>query len=125
MTLPYSELAQALHRRARRAMLAGVASLNTFAPGKSKRLPAKLRAEDVHEALSLAVLRFVVLALGAARGLFAREQQLACGRLFAPLDVRLDIRVRLEGGALVSTFPPAFADARATFHSELELGTRQ
>ncbi len=122
MVLPYSEVVHALHRRARRAMLAGVASLNAFTPGKNEALPPKLGAEDVHEALSLAVLRFVVLDLGAARGLFAREQELACGRLFAPRAARLDVRVALEGGRLVSTFPRAFADAQAAFHSELELG---
>jgi hypothetical protein len=123
MSLSDSELAQAIHRRARRAMLAGVAALNALAAqSKGKSLPAKLDADAVHGALSLAVMRFLVLSFGRARGLFGHERALAHARLFAPLDARLDVQVRSLASGLSSTFPPAFSAAQAVFHDELASG---
>ena len=123
MSLSDSELAHTLHRRARRALLAGVAALNAFAAEQGKTaLPSKLRPDAVHDALSLAVLRFVVLSLGRARGLFTRERDLAQSRLFTPLDPSLDVSVELQDGRLVSRFPPAFLAAKSAFHAEIEAG---
>ena len=124
MVLSDSDLAKTLHRRARRAMVAGVEALNAFMAEKStvKALPTTLAPETVHEALSLAVMRFLVLSLGRARGLFGRDTELSGARLFAPLDARLEIQVRGNEGRLESNFPPAFAAAKGAFHGELELG---
>jgi hypothetical protein len=122
MVVPESELAQALHRRGRAAMLAGIEALNEFYRGKPGAAPAKLRAEAVHEALSLAVLRFVVLSLGGSRGLCARPEELEHSRLFTPLDAQLEVTVALADGRLRSNFPPALAAAQTAFHCELEQG---
>jgi len=122
MGLSDSELAHALHRRARRALLAGLAALNAASQERVEPRRAALGAELVHEALSVALLRFVVLLLGRARGLFEREQDFATGRLFAPLDARLDVRAQLHAGDLVWAFPAALARAEAAFHDELVLG---
>ncbi len=123
MELSDSDLAKTRHRRARRAMAAGVAALNAqIAEGTRGSLPPKLAAETVHEALSLAVMRFLVLLLGRARGLFSHDTDLLNARLFAPLDARLDIQVTSSDGRLVSRFPRAFAAAQGLFHGELELG---
>jgi hypothetical protein len=103
-------------------MLAGVAALNEFRSRNPNAPSSKLRAEDVHEALSLAVLRFVVLSLGGARGLFAHSAELQGGRLFAPIDASLEVAVSLRSGQLVSAFPPALAEAQTAFHHELEQG---
>jgi hypothetical protein len=104
-------------------MLAGVAALNAFAAsGKQRALPTKLGPDAVHEALSLAAMRFLVLSLGLARGLFGRESDLAHAKLFTPIDARLDVRVSAHEGRLVSAFPPVFSAAQASFHGELELG---
>ena len=65
-----SELAFCFQRRARRAFLALLAALNGEGAARAK-LRKKLAPEAVHEALTLAVLRSVVLSLGRARGLFA------------------------------------------------------
>jgi len=87
------ELAYAFHRRARRAMLAGLEAL--------AGAPAELRAnrvepETVHEALSVAVMRYVVMSLGRARGLFVRDEDFSKGRLFAALEARFETTVRVR-----------------------------
>ena len=123
MELSDSDLTKTLHRRARRAMAAGIAALNAYiAENPSDSLPAGLRAETVHEALSLAVMRFLVLLLGRARGLFGHESDLLHAKLFALQDPRLDIQVKSSDQRLVSSFPPALAAAQGPFHGELELG---
>ena len=123
MSLTDAELAQALHRRARRAMLAGVVALNAFAvANKPKGLVSKLRADAVHDALSLAVMRFLVLSLGRSRGLFGRTEDVAGSRLFASQSAHLDVPMRIHEGQLVAAFPPAFQGAEAVFHEELAAG---
>jgi len=121
MSISDPELAYCFHQRARRAMLAGLEAL-TRAP--AELLGKRLEAESVHEALSVAVLRFVVLLLGRARGLFAHERDFAGGRLFAPLDARFETRVLIRDGALCWDFAPAFAGVEAAFRAELEEGLR-
>lgn len=116
MSLSDSELSQCFQQRARKAMLACLRVLPAAASGKD------LDPDTVHEALSIAVLRFVVLSLGRARGLFAHEDDFARGRLFAPLDPRLETRAAIRDGALRWEFAPAFAPAEAAFRHELEDG---
>ena len=62
MSLSDPELAYCFHQRARRAMLAGLQAL-TRAP--AELLAERAEAEAVHEALSVAVMRFVVLLIRA------------------------------------------------------------
>jgi len=124
MSLSDRELAYCFHRRARNAILAGLDALNR-APVARVR---EVEPGAVHEALTLAVLRFVVLSLGRARGLFARESDFASGRLFQPLEARFETRfeTRVESheGALQCAFSPAFAGAETTFQAELGAGPR-
>ena len=122
MALADSELALAFHRRARRALLAGLAALNAAGTQPVTSGRSKLTSEAVHEALSVAVLRFVVLALGRARGLFTAQSDFAAGRLFAPRDARLDVSASLPGAQLEWSFPAPLAAAEAAFRSELEAG---
>jgi len=119
MSLSDPELAYVFHQRARRAMQAG---LEALACAPAELLGRGLEAETVHEALSVAVLRFVVLSLGRARGLFAHEQDFAAGRLFAPLDARFETKVVIRDGAPRWQFARAFAGAEAAFRVELEEG---
>jgi hypothetical protein len=123
MANPDSELAFRFHRRARRALLAALSTFNA-AGGQGARLRAKLPAEAVHHALTVAVLRFVVLALGRARGLFEKPEDFATGRLFAPLDPAFDIQPVLREGHWGWAFPPLLASAQAAFQDELELGLK-
>jgi hypothetical protein len=113
------ELSFVFHQRARRAMQAGLAAL---ARAPSELLGQALEAETVHEALSIAVMRFVVLSLGRARGLFAREQDFATGRLFAPIDARFETKAVIRDGLPRWEFAPAFASAEAAFRAELDDG---
>ena len=122
MPLSDPELAHALHRRARRAMVAGVTALNQPTTEKQRALALKLAPETVHDALSLGVLRFVVLLLGRARGLFAGAEESPKGRLFSALDPRLDIQVSWRGEQLSSRFPSPFLAAQPAFHAELQAG---
>jgi N-6 DNA Methylase len=115
------ELSQVFHRRARLAMLAGLDALDRAPAGS---LGKGLTPEVVHQALSLAVLRFVVLSLGRARGLFTRDEDFASGRLFALRDPRLDTRVAIRDGAPCWAFPLALAAAQSAFVAELEVGPK-
>ena len=119
MSLSDPELADCFHQRARRAMRA---CLEALARAPAERLDKRLEAETVHEALSLAVMRFVVLSLGRARGLFADERDFATGRLFAPLDARLETRAVIRDAVLCWEFGRAFAGAESAFRAELEAG---
>ncbi len=121
MSLSDQELVECFHRRARTAILAGLKALDR-APARS--LADALEVDRVHEGLTLAVLRFVVLSLGRARGLFASERDFSSGRLFAPLDPRLETRVELRGAQLHWSFPPAFAGAEPAFQAELHAGLK-
>ncbi len=102
-------------------MVAGVTALNQLATENQGELRARLAPEVVHDALSLGVLRFVVLLLGRARGLFGEQKSLQ-GRLFEARDARVDIQVSVQGEQLLSNFPTLFSSAKAAFHSELEAG---
>jgi len=113
------ELSQRLHRRARLALLAGLEALDR-APRAT--LGKGLSPDLVHRALSLTALRFVVLSLGRARGLFTREEDFARGRLFAPLDARLDTRVKVQSGALCWAFPEPLSAAEPVFQQQLGVG---
>jgi len=117
MRLSDSELSSCFHQRARKAMLACLRALGS-APADGKRA----EAETVHEALTLAVMRFVVLSLGRARGLFLREQDFERGRLFAPLPTHFETQARIRDGVLCWQLGPAFAGAEAAFRGELEQG---
>jgi len=119
MGLSDPELAYCFHQRARRAMLAG---LEALARAPAELLAKRLEAEAVHEALSITVMRFVVLSLGRARGLFAHERDFATGRLFEPLSARFESKVSVRDGALCWDFARAFAGAEAAFHAELAQG---
>jgi hypothetical protein len=119
-----AELVQIVHRRARRAMLSGIESLNEFMLEPGARSSAKLSAETAHDVLSLGVLRVLVLALGAARGLFS-EREPARGRLFEPIEARFELAVSVESGALQTAFSPAFSGAESSFRDELWLGLRR
>jgi hypothetical protein len=121
MSLSESELSSCFHQRARKAMLSCLRALSSAPPGVQA---LRLEAETVHEALSIAVLRFVVLSLGRARGLFSHERDFAQGRLFAPLDARFETHASIRDGVLCFRLPPAFAGAEATFLGELEQGLR-
>jgi len=116
-----SELALRFRKRARRALLAGLAALNAL-PAERKKSVSKLTVEVVHEALSVAVLRFVVLALGRARGLFTDEPSFALGRLFVAQHPLLDVRPTVAGGELRWLFPDALSAAESAFRAELEVG---
>jgi hypothetical protein len=117
-----SELVHAVHRRARRAMVAGVAALNAFRSSKGKGRSVPHAPEAVHEALSLGVMRFLVLLLGRARGLCDRATNLAGGRLFSVRDAKLNVHVSVQDGQLASGFSLPFLAAQAVFHAELETG---
>ena len=119
MSASDSELVQRLHRRARRVLLACLESLEQ-APVSV--LGAKLRLDVVHEALTVLVLRSVVFSMGRARGLFGAEQDFLNGRLFAPLDARLNVTLELQDRDPHWRFPPALAAAQGTFHAELQAG---
>ncbi|MEO8904971.1 MAG: N-6 DNA methylase [Polyangiaceae bacterium] len=121
MANPDSELALCFQRRARRAFLALLGSLN--APGAAQaKLRKKLAPEAVHEALTLAVLRSVVLSLGRARGLFESPQSFAQGRLFLTQNAALDVQPR--GAELAWHFPVPLAQAAAAFEAEMSAGLR-
>ena len=123
MGLTDSELAFRFHRRGRRALLAAIAVLNA-APALRKKQLAKLPVDAIHEALTVAVLRFIVLALGRARGLFGGELEFSSGRLFAAREPLLDVRPELSHGHWGWAFPELLAPARQAFHDELETGLR-
>ena len=115
-----AELVRSLHRRARRALLASLVVLNA----DRARLPRGKRvAQAVHEALSLAVLRFLVLAMGRARGLFTDVRSYENGRLFSVRDAHFDIGVSLHGGSISWAFPDCLTSARTAFLTELEQGS--
>jgi len=116
-----AELALCFRRRARCAIVSALLALNAL-PSERKKPLAKLSVEAVHEALSVAVLRFVVLALGRARGLFSRETDFATGRLFCGQNPVLDVQARLVEGQLVWLFPESLAAAEAAFQAELIAG---
>ena len=116
-----SELALCFHRRARRVLLASLASLNAHA-GTSPKSKKKLEADAIHEALTLAILRFVVLRLGRARGLFVQTQDYTDGRLFSVRTPALDIQPRFVDGQLRCAFPAALLAAEAAFLAELGAG---
>ncbi|HYP75743.1 MAG TPA: N-6 DNA methylase [Polyangiaceae bacterium] len=99
-----------------------LACLRALTQAEGRLSGKRLEADTVHEALSVTILRFVVLALGRARGLFANEPDFWGGRLFAPLDPRLETRARIRDSAICWEFAPAFASAEVTFRSELEQG---
>jgi hypothetical protein len=120
MSLSEAELVRSLHRRARRAMLAALATLNAE---HAKRPRAELVPEAVYEALSIAVLRFVVLSLGRARGLFGEAQTFSDGRLFSGRDEPADPHVTLRDGELCWTFPAWLAPAEAVFLGQLSAAT--
>ncbi|MEI9941358.1 MAG: N-6 DNA methylase [Pseudomonadota bacterium] len=121
MSLSDPELAHCFHQRARRAMLAG---LEALAHAPAELSGNRLDAETVHEALSVTVMRFVVLSLGRARGLFAHERDFASGRLFASLDPRVETRAVIRDGALCWDFARPFTGAETAFRAELEEGLR-
>jgi len=121
MNLSDPELAYAFHRRARRAMLAG---LEALAGAPAELRGHRLEPETVHEALSVAVMRYVVMSLGRARGLFGRDEDFLQGRLFAALEARFETTVRIREGAPCWTFAPAFAAAETAFVAELVDGLK-
>ena len=116
-----TELAPRFHRRARRAFIAALEALDPRDQKRKKQL-AKLEPEALHEALTVAVLRFVVLLLGRARGLFARLADFEHGRLFVSQPAALDVRPTLHDGRLGWVFPELLAEAGEAFHAQLELG---
>ncbi|MEP7049303.1 MAG: N-6 DNA methylase [Pseudomonadota bacterium] len=116
-----SELAFCFQRRARRAFLALLTSLNAEGAPRAK-LRAKLSPEAVHEALTLAVLRSVVLSLGRARGLFTNPHSIAGGRLFGFKTGALDVQPLYQGAELLWAFPEPLAQAEAAFSAELHAG---
>ncbi len=116
-----SQLALCFHRRARRALLATLAFLN--APGTSRAKQSRmLEAEVIHEALIASVLRFVVLMLGRARGLFTRPEDVAQGRLFVVKSLELELQPDHSAGGPGWKFPPLLAGAEAAFRAELTDG---
>ncbi|HEY0463624.1 MAG TPA: N-6 DNA methylase, partial [Polyangiaceae bacterium] len=119
MSLSDLEASDCLQQRARRAMQA---CLKALASEGAEPAGKRLEAEALHEALSVAVLRFVVLTMGRARGLFTQERDFANGRLFATLDARFDTRALIRDGALCWEFGRVFAGAEAAFRAELEQG---
>jgi hypothetical protein len=121
MPLSESELVACFHRRARRAMLAALQALSR---GPRARGTKHDSPEAVHEALSILVMRFVVLSLGRARGLFACELDFEQGRLFVPLDPAFETKAVIRDGALGWEFGPAFVGADAAFRAELDAGLR-
>lgn len=123
MTSADSQLAYRFHRAARRAMQAALSALDQVPAPRKKQL-AKLNVEQIHDALALAVLRFVALALGRARGLFREQAELRGARLFAPRDALLDVQPVLAGGRLEWAFPEALRPAQSTFEAELDVGPR-
>jgi hypothetical protein len=121
MALSGAELAFCFHRRARRALLGSLELLNADGAVATKHR-SNLDADALHEALTVAVLRFVVLSLGRARGLFGRQQDFERGRLFESLAPALDVRPTLVDGRLVWAFPPPLLAAESVFRAELEAG---
>ncbi|HYQ03478.1 MAG TPA: N-6 DNA methylase [Polyangiaceae bacterium] len=85
---------------------------------------AALSPETLHEALTVAVLRFVVLSLGQARGLFTRDADFQPGRLFRGSYPQLDVRASVVEGQLVWSFSELLGLAAPAFRAELELGLR-
>jgi len=102
-----------------------LACLRALANAPVAVLGKQLEAETVHEALSISVLRFVVLSLGRARGLFEHERDFSGGRLFAPLDPRFETRCTINDGTLRWELAPVFAAADVAFRFELEEGLRR
>jgi len=121
MTHTDAELASCFHRRARRSLLAALELLNADGALPNKHR-SKLQVEALHESLTVAVLRFVVLLLGRARGLFGRQEDFERGLLFGQLAPALDVQPTLTGGRLVWAFPPPLQAAEAIFRAELETG---
>ncbi|HEX3853463.1 MAG TPA: N-6 DNA methylase, partial [Polyangiaceae bacterium] len=121
MVLTDAELAFCFQRRARRALLATLELLiaDGAAPTKHR---SKLQPEALHEALTVAVLRFVVLSLGRARGLFGQQGDFERGRLFGQLAPALDVQPKLVEGRLSWVFPAPLQAAQAVFSAELEVG---
>jgi hypothetical protein len=116
-----SELALCFHRRARRVLLAALAALNAEArpSPKGKKKPD---TDAIHEALTLAILRFVVLRMGRARGLFGQAQDYAEGRLFSVRNATLDVQPRFVDGQLRCAFPALLQAAEPVFLAELGAG---
>ncbi|HEY1532513.1 MAG TPA: N-6 DNA methylase [Polyangiaceae bacterium] len=122
MALSDTELVFCFHRRARRALLASLELLNADGATAGKH-SSKLDAEALHEALMVAILRFVVLSLGRARGLFDRQQDFERGRLFdLEVSPALDIKPTLLEGRLGWIFPRPLQTAEPVFRAELEVG---
>ena len=121
MSFSDPELSYCVHQRARRAMLA---CLQALSRAPAELVGKRLEAETVHEALSVAVMRFVVLALGRARGLFMRQADFATGRLFAPLAAPFETSASIREGVLCWEFGRPFAGAEAAFRAELEEGLK-
>ncbi len=117
MAASQAELARVIHRRVRRALLAGLAALNELGP--KRRRPEELT--QIHAALSRAALRLLVAELGRKRGLFTESASLA-GRLFALTREPLEIVVTLEGDRIAAQFPASLASASGEFQAELSLG---
>jgi N-6 DNA Methylase len=121
MAFSDTELAFCFHRRARRALLASLELLN--ADGAAAGRHSRLDAEALHEALMVAALRFVVLSLGRARGLFDRQQDFERGRLFElEVSPALDVKPTLVEGRLAWVFPALLQMAEPAFRAELEVG---
>jgi len=120
MEASQAELARVIHRRVRRALLAALDALNAAV---NLRTPPD-RLAQIHSALSRAALRFLVVLLGAHRGLFEDANTLT-GRLFAPSADPLEVIVSCEAGRPNAQFPAVLAPASAAFHDELELGLAQ
>lgn len=121
MPLSDSELVACFHRRARRAMLVALQALSRL---PAERDPKRHSADAVHDALAIAVMRFVVMLLGRARGMFDNPGDFASGRLFLPLDPLFETKPVIRDGALSWEFGPAFAGAEAAFEAELDAGLR-
>ena len=121
MAFSDSELAYLFHRRARRALLASLTAVDESLVESKPRL-ATLAVDALHEALALAVLRFVVLGLGRARGLFAAARDFSGGRLFVAQDPLLDVQPAIVDGRLRWSFPEPLAAAEPAFHDELGAG---
>ncbi len=121
MAFTDAELAFCFHRRARRALLAALELLNADG-AVPNRHRSELQAEALHESLTVAVLRFVVLLLGRARGLFGRQQDFEHGLLFGRLAPALDVQPTLADGRLAWVFPPPLQAAEGIFRAELETG---
>ena len=116
-----AELALCLHRRARRVLLELLAALNGLDARQSKAF-AKLSSEAVHDALSLAILRYVVFSFGRAHGLFVDAEELASARLFEARAGGLEVQLVWSGTEASWLYPPALARAEAALERELGSG---